>query len=122
MAQHNDFGKLAEVKAAEFLQKKGYKILNRNWRFHKLEIDIIAHDLEKDQIVIVEVKARKASTIQPAEDAVNKTKRKMLVTAAHEYIVSHSIEKETRFDIVSVYKPQNQWVFRHIPNAFLAMD
>lgn len=122
MAQHNDFGKLAEVKAAEFLQKKGYKILNRNWRFQKLEIDIIAHDLEKDQIVIVEVKARKDSTIQPAEDAVNKTKRKMLVTAAHEYIVSHSIEKETRFDIVSVYKSQNQWVFRHIPNAFLAMD
>lgn len=42
MAEHNDFGKLAEEKAAELLAQKGYEIVARNYRYLKAEIDIIA--------------------------------------------------------------------------------
>jgi len=56
MADHNDLGKLAEDLAVQFLQENGYKILVRNFRYQKAEIDIIA---EKDNLIIVtEVKAR----------------------------------------------------------------
>lgn len=56
MADHNDFGKMAEDMAADYLQKNGYTIVARNFRFQKAEIDIIA---EKDDLIIItEVKAR----------------------------------------------------------------
>ena len=42
MAQHNELGKIGEQKAAEYLKKKGYKILERNYKYKNLEIDIIA--------------------------------------------------------------------------------
>jgi putative endonuclease len=56
MADHNDLGNLAEEMAAEFLIDLGYKILTRNYRFQKAEIDIIA--VFNKEIIIVEVKAR----------------------------------------------------------------
>ena len=46
MAEHNELGQLGEDLAVDFLQKNGYEILDRNWRFQKAEIDIIA---QKDQ-------------------------------------------------------------------------
>jgi putative endonuclease len=55
MADHNDFGKLAEELAENFLVEKNYKILAKNYRYLKAEIDIIAQF--ENQIVIVEVKA-----------------------------------------------------------------
>ena len=54
MAEHNEFGKKGEDIAAEFLQKKGYKILERNWVSGKNEIDIIAR--EGKYIVVIEVR------------------------------------------------------------------
>ena len=54
MAQHNELGKTGEQIAVDFLIKKGYEIKERNWRFKKAEIDIIA---QKDNFLIaVEVK------------------------------------------------------------------
>ncbi len=56
MAEHNELGKKGENLAVEFLQKEGYKILDRNWTFQKAEIDIIA---QKDEILaVIEVKTR----------------------------------------------------------------
>ena len=56
MADHNEFGKLAEELAEQFLVQKNYKILAKNFRYQKAEIDIIAEF--QNQIIIVEVKAR----------------------------------------------------------------
>ena len=72
MANHNDFGKKAEDLAVEYLQKNGYKILVRNFRFQKAEIDIVT---EKDSlIVVVEVKARSTDAFMLPQEAVNKRK------------------------------------------------
>lgn len=63
MARHNDFGQDSETIARSFLLKKGYSILESNWRSGHKEIDIIAKDGE--MLVIVEVKARNVNSPQP---------------------------------------------------------
>jgi putative endonuclease len=122
MATHNDFGKEAENKAVEFLKEKGWTILKRNWHFQKAEIDIIAKDLNSNEIVIVEVKARKGIPLINPEEAVTKSKRSLLVKAANEYIVSNELDIETRFDIISLYKISDQWKIEHFENAFLSFE
>ena len=81
MADHNDLGKLAEDLAVQFLQENGYKILVRNFRYQKAEIDIIA---EKDHLIIVtEVKARSTDFFILPQEAVTKGKIKLIVNANH---------------------------------------
>ena len=66
MAIHNELGKKGEQLAVDFLQKKGYTILDRNWRFKKAEVDIIA---QKEQILaIVEVKTRSSNYFGNPQD------------------------------------------------------
>lgn len=122
MADHNLFGQMAENEAARFLIEKGYKIIERNWRFHKAEIDIIATDPETDEIVIVEVKARNLNPLIEPEMAVNKKKRRMLITAADEFIVSREIDLNCRFDIISIEKKGEKWVIDHLENAFFSFE
>jgi len=121
MAQHNDLGKKAEDLAAEFLLKKGYKILARNFRYQKAEIDIIT---EKDSlIVIIEVKARSTDAFNLPQEAVNKKKIKLLVSAADHYLEEFNKNHEVRFDIISVLPDEKgNLVIEHIINAFEAFD
>jgi putative endonuclease len=56
MASHNKLGIEGETISEQFLQKKGFKILNTNWRHLRYEVDIIA--LDKDFLVFIEVKTR----------------------------------------------------------------
>jgi len=122
MADHNEFGIEAEVRAAKFLEEKNYKILKRNWRYLKAEIDIIAEDLNQNQIVIVEVKARKKNPLVEPEIAVKKTKRKLLIMAADAFLSENEIDLETRFDIMSLYKSKSGWEIHHMENAFFAYE
>ena len=121
MATHNDFGKKAEDAAAEYLQKNGYKILIRNFRFQKAEIDIIA---EKDSlIVITEVKARSTDTFILPQEAVTKSKIKLIVSAANHYLEEFNKNSEVRFDIISVLPdPKGNLMIEHIIDAFEAFD
>ena len=81
MAEHNDFGKLGEELAVNYLIGKGYEILERNWRNQHKEIDIIAKD-GKD-LVVVEVKARQTDEYGGPDEAVTQQKRSRLVEAAN---------------------------------------
>jgi putative endonuclease len=121
MATHNDFGILAEDLAAEFLLKNGYKILVRNFRYQKAEIDIIT---EKDSlIIIVEVKARSTDVFNLPQEAVNKKKIKLLVSAADHYLEKFNKDQEVRFDIISVLPDEKgNLSIEHIINAFEAFD
>ena len=103
MAYHNELGKLGEDLAATFLQKKGYAILERNFTFQKAEIDIIAQK-EEDTLVIVEVKTRNSAAFGNPQEFVTRSKIKMLVKAANEYLISNQIDAEVRFDIIAVLK------------------
>ena len=121
MATHNDFGKKAEDLAADYLVKNGYKILVRNFRYQKAEIDIIA---EKDHLIIVtEVKARSTDFFILPQEAVTKSKIKLIVTAANHFMEEFNKDQEVRFDIISVLPDEKEkLIIEHIEDAFEAFD
>jgi putative endonuclease len=116
MSEHNKLGKKGEDSAAAYLAGLGYKIIDRNWRHQKDEIDIIARD--GDFLVIVEVKTRSTDVFGNPEDAVTNKKQKFLIRAAEEYIFKNDIQLETRYDIVSIVKQGNKEIIKHIKEAF----
>jgi putative endonuclease len=116
MAEHNDFGKKGEEIAADYLEKKGYKILEKNWVSGKYEIDIIAHDGK--YLVVVEVKSRHSKFAGEPETAVTRDKQKMLIRAANSYVLRNHIDDEVRFDIISILVVKDQEQIHHIEDAF----
>lgn len=121
MADHNEFGKIAEELAADFLVNAHYKILARNFRYLKAEIDIIAET--DDYIVIVEVKARHTDAFLEPQESVNKKKIKLLISAANYFIEENNINKEVRFDIISVLPNQQKTLeIHHIIDAFQSFE
>lgn len=121
MAKHNDFGKEAENKAAEFLEQKGYQILSKNYRYQKAEIDIIAKF--ENQIIIVEVKARSNDAFIEPYEAVNKNKIRLFTFAASQFLEENNIDLETRFDIVSILVvPHQELQIQHMEGAFESIE
>jgi putative endonuclease len=115
MASHNELGKAGEEMAIYYLKQNGYSILEVNFKVRKLEIDIIAMD--KDELVIIEVKTRSEDEILSPELAVTKKKQNNLISAAHAYITSRNLDVNTRFDIITITKNKNNQL-EHIPSAF----
>lgn len=121
MADHNDFGKIAEDLAVDFLVKNQYKILARNFRYLKAEVDIIAEF--ENQIIIVEVKARHTDAFLEPQEAVNKKKIKLLIAASNYFIEENNLDKEVRFDIISVLpNKQKTLEIHHIIDAFQSFE
>jgi putative endonuclease len=110
------FGKKGEDLAVEFFQEEGYEILERNWHFKHIEIDIIARD--KDQLVIAEVKTRSGNSYGEPSTAVDIQKQRSLIFAAERYIFSQNIDLDVRFDIVSIIIDQGRTALEHIKEAF----
>ena len=122
-------GRLGEDLAADFLEKNGYRIIRRNQRFGKNELDIVCEDDE--YIVFVEVKTR--SGLYPESGdfgspgrAVDEGKRKNTVKAARDYLGKNYINKQPRIDVIEVYLLEQKSEFKtptvlqinHIRNAF----
>lgn len=120
MAEHNDFGTLAEEQAVIFLKQNHYWILARNWYWQKAEIDIIAR---KDNVIhIVEVKARTSDDFILPEEAVNQKKRKLLIMAANEFVQNLDEEVEVQFDIISILSENGKYTLEYIDDAFESID
>lgn len=116
MAEHNELGKSGEEYAYNYLEKKGFNILEKNWFHNKDEIDIIAiHD---NCLVIVEVKTRSTLYFGEPQIFVTKKKQAFMIRAANAYIMQHDIHQETRFDIISVVLSNGRASIKHIPDAF----
>ena len=113
---HVELGIFGETLAEHFLSKKGYQILDRNYRFKKLEVDIIAMD--GDKIVIVEVKTRQTAEIGEPWRAVTRSKQRQIIQVANQYICTNEIDRETRFDIVSIVHNSYRTQIEHIEDAF----
>ena len=116
MAEHNELGKKGEDIAADYLAKKGYNILEKNWRQWRNEIDIIARDGK--YLVIVEVKTRQSNYFGEPETAVTYEKQKALIRAANTYIRYNNMDLEVRFDIVSIIIAKEKEQIHHIEDAF----
>ena len=121
MAEHNDLGNLAEELAASFLVEKGYKILVKNFRYQKGEIDIIAEF--NNEIIIVEVKARGSDIFMEPQEAVTKKKIKSLVMVADFFMKDRNLDQEVRFDIIAVLPDQKgRLQITHLEDAFQSFD
>ena len=116
-----ELGKKGEEIAAEYLQKKGYKILETNWRFGKNEIDIVARDNTGRYVVVVEVKSRHSNYGGEPETAVTRDKQRALIRAANAYIRIKNLQDEIRFDIVSILISKEGEKINHIEDAFYPM-
>lgn len=100
MAAHNELGKWGEALAAEFVEKQGYEILERDWKSGHHDLDIIARD--EDTLVIIEVKTRRNRLFGDPEEAIDYKKRLSLQSAINHYVKSHRIKIPVRFDVISI--------------------
>ena len=116
MAQHNELGKKGEQLAQDLLVKNGYEILERNYRFDKAEVDIIAQ--QKDILAVVEVKTRSSLDFGNPQDFVKPKQIKNLVKAVDEYVTENNLDVEVRFDIVAILQNGKDFEIEHLEDAF----
>ena len=104
-------GQRGEALAANFLQKQGYRILERNFRVKGGEIDIIAQ--EKNTLVFVEVKARQDNSFGQPEEAINPQKITTIVRTGEYYASCHpELPQELRLDVLAIDEKDGQISFR----------
>ena len=117
MAAHNDLGHKGEEMAAEYLQSKGYCILERNWvNKGRKELDIIA--TKDDVVVFVEVKTRKVGSATTPISAVNDRKQHRICLAADSYIKANRIDFSCRFDVIGIIYNDDASRVEHYEDAF----
>ncbi len=116
---NQQFGQLGEDIAAGFLERKGYKILKRNYRFGKVELDIVCEN--KGEVVFVEVKTRTSDVMAYPERAVGKSKQRNIRLAAEQFMEEHNLRCSARFDILAVVKG-DKFEIEHIEDAFYPFD
>ncbi|OFY61887.1 MAG: hypothetical protein A2V64_06460 [Bacteroidetes bacterium RBG_13_43_22] len=116
MAESHALGKRGEDAAAGHLKKSGYRILRRNWKAGKLEIDIIAEN--NDFIVFAEVKTRSEDFKEDPRGAINREKQRSIILAADNYVRWNNIDKESRFDVIIVIMKDDVPQIDHIEGAF----
>lgn len=111
-------GREGEEKASSFLIKKGYCILERNYRKRTGEVDIVC---EKDgMIVFVEVKRRSSDFYGQPHEAVDKRKKGQIVRCAQKWLYERNLlgNCDVRFDVVSISRKDNSDMIYHIEDAF----
>lgn len=112
MAETHEFGRDAERTARRYLQSIGYTIVLQRYRVPRGEIDLIA--LDGDQLVLVEVKARRHVLAQP-ELSVGAKKRAAIVRAAHAYLNEiGEPERGFRLDVIAIAGEE----IRHVQDLF----
>ncbi|MDZ7722365.1 MAG: YraN family protein [candidate division KSB1 bacterium] len=107
-------GTQGEALAAEYLERKGYDIQERNYHGAGGEIDIICRD--RDVLVFIEVKSRKSKSFGDPLEWVNARKQERIGETANEYMSRQENELDCRFDIVTVDLSCMQ--IEHFENAF----
>jgi len=117
MAQHIETGATGEQIATHYLEQQGCVILERNYRYKKAEIDIIA---QKDKVLLfVEVKTRRAQKFGYPEESVTAKKETLFLLAAEEYIFQTNWLYDIRFDIISItLASEKEYQIHHIEDAF----
>lgn len=118
-SSHNaEIGKRGERAAVLLLERKGFEILETNWRCKAGEADIIAFD--EDALVFVEVKTRVGADSGMPAEAVTPQKRSRYEKIAAWYLSQHDVaDVRVRFDVIDVLVvAEDRALIRHIVNAF----
>jgi len=95
-------GQKGEELAAVFLRKKGHKIIARNYRHGKGELDIVS--MQHNVLVISEVKSYRSAPLGAAEFRVNRSKQKQIIRTAYDFLAGHPRFEglDVRFDVIIV--------------------
>lgn len=108
-------GRQGETIACRALEEKGYRLLARNYRAERAEIDLIMQDGET--IVFVEVKARSSARYGLGREAVTAEKQLRILRAAQAYLAANdAVDAPGRFDVAEVDLNTGETI--HIENAF----
>ncbi len=100
-AQRKNTGLLGEQLARDFLKKKGYRILETNFRCRFGEIDIVAR--QKDCLVFVEVRTKSSLDYGTPEESITPSKIKHLERAVYHYLQCHrNLPEAWRLDLVAI--------------------
>lgn len=119
-ARRQAFGLWGQRRAEQFLKQQGYRILARNWRGRRGELDLVALDRHQT-IVFVEVKTRRTETFTPVVAVVNRRKQRHMALAAKQFLRRFKLaDKPCRFDVVTVLAPNgSKPQIQHYPSAFV---
>jgi putative endonuclease len=110
-------GEKGERKACRMLRRKGFRILERNYRCKAGEVDIVA--AKRGLLVFCEVKARRDDAFAPPYEAVNRGKMLRLDRAAQSWLARNRRPWEQyRFDVVSLVSEGKRWKAQHLEDAF----
>ncbi|TFB08122.1 YraN family protein [Candidatus Atribacteria bacterium MT.SAG.1] len=115
----DNIGKFGEDIASKYLEAKGYKIKERNYRTFLGEIDIVCE--YKGNIIFVEVKTRRSNKFGYPEEAVNFIKQQKIIKNALCYLSKYHLwKKNCCFDVISISISNHKDIKRikHIRNAF----
>ena len=111
-----DLGRWGEEEALKFLESRGLRLLDRNWRSGYREIDLVMEG--DDGLHIVEVRSLMESGNIPYE-SIDRRKQRMVISAAARYVYEKRIQTEVRFDVVSVVFGKGDAVsIEYFPDAF----
>lgn len=120
MGRNNIVGAWGEALAAQYLQKKRYKIVATNYRCRFGEIDLIVSD--RRHLVFVEVKLRKSDAFAKALEYVDHHKQERLRTTAQIYLSQNPTDLQPRFDVIEIYAPDGAATrspeIHHMEDAF----
>lgn len=120
MGRNNLTGAWGEALAAQYLEKKRYKLVAANYRSRFGEIDLIVKD--RKFLVFVEVKLRKSDRFAEAFEYVDFHKQNRLRITAEIYLSQNPTDLQPRFDVIEIYAPQGvdtpKPVIRHMEDAF----
>lgn len=100
MESNKSKGENGEKIAAGYLLENGFTILEKNWRHHHLEVDIIAS--KAGLLHIVEVKTRHGLRFGRPEESITKDKMRFLKNAAEAYQYKHPYWKYLQFDVIAI--------------------
>ena len=120
MNARQQFGRAAEEAAARYLVQSGWRLLGRNVRIGRGELDIVAR--RGLVLAFVEVKARRTHTCGAPEDAVTPLKRRQIARLAELWLAARPWAMngvdDVRFDIIAVDAAAFPSIIRHLPAAF----
>lgn len=98
-----NLGKKGEEKACSYLKEQNYTILERNWKSHPYEIDIICKDKTNEELVFVEVKTRKDSDEARSFEAFTPKKQRSIIKGAQRYMTQKQCwDTPCRFDLICI--------------------
>jgi len=116
MSQHNEVGKIGEDLARKFLEEKGYKILEQNYRTRFAEIDLVAEKsegfLEKSKLIFIEVRTKVGENFGTPEDTINKKKLFKVLQNAKSYTGFKNWQGACRIDAVCIVLNRDMSVSR----------